>query len=457
METNDKKHIGIIGGGLVGSLNACFLAKRGFKVSLYESRKDIRKEVHVSGRSINLALSERGLSALNMVGLREKVKPFGIPMYGRMIHNRDSTKRRIPYGKNHQFIMSIDRRKLNELLLSVAESQPNVELHFQHKLKQCAFNGKPKCHFEVTSKENLEQDFDVVFGNDGAYSAVRNQIMKTTKFDFQQNYIPHGYMELNIPPNKDGDYAMESNCLHIWPRDEFMMISLPNLDKSFTTTLFMPFELFESLHTEEDLLNFFEKTFPDSLPLLGKKNLLDTFFSRKALPMVTVKCHPYNVGGQVAIMGDAAHAMVPFYGQGMNAGFEDCLVLNQILDECNNNFDDALPKYTEFRHIDAVSICDLAMHNYIEMRSLVNSKLFLLRKYLDGFLNRLFPQRWIPLYSMVSFSRIRYHECIANKKWQDELLTKIGKMLTLVTCFGTCTWIFQERILHLLQDTLLMN
>ncbi|CAI9724834.1 kynurenine 3-monooxygenase-like [Octopus vulgaris] len=224
---------------------------------------------------------------------------------------------------------------------------------------------------------------------------------------------------------------MESNCLHIWPRDEFMMISLPNLDKSFTTTLFMPFELFESLHTKDDLLNFFEKTFPDSLPLIGREALVETFFSRKALPMVTVKCHPYNVGGKAAIMGDAAHAMVPFYGQGMNAGFEDCIVMSQFLDEYNNNFEEALPKYTEFRHVDAVSICDLAMYNYVEMRSLVNSKFFL-----------------------VSFSRIRYHECIAKKKWQDQLLLKTGKLLTMVTCFGTCTWMLQEHILHFIQDTL---
>ncbi|XP_014776105.1 kynurenine 3-monooxygenase [Octopus bimaculoides] len=454
METNDIKHVAIIGGGLVGSLNACFMAKRGFKVSLYELRKDIRKEAHVSGRSINLALSERGLSALNEVGLREKVRPFGIPMYARMIHNRDSTKRRIPYGRENQFIMSIDRRKLNELLLTVSESQPNVELHFEHKLKQCSFNGKPKAIFETPSKETVEQDFDVVFGNDGAFSAVRNQIMKTTKFDFQQKFIPHGYMELSIPPNEEGQFAMESNCLHIWPRDEFMMISLPNLDKSFTTTLFMPFELFETLHTKDDLLNFFEKTFPDSLPLIGRKSLVETFFSRKALPMVTVKCHPYNVGGKAAIMGDAAHAMVPFYGQGMNAGFEDCIVMSQFLDEYKNDFDEALPKYTEFRHVDAVSICDLAMYNYVEMRSLVNSKLFLVRKLVDNLLNKLFPHHWIPLYSMVSFSRIRYHECIAKKKWQDQLLLKTGKLLTLVTCFGTCTWMLQEHVLHFIQDTL---
>lgn len=458
MEINNRKHVAIIGGGLVGSLNACFMAKRGFKVSLYELRKDMRKEEHVKGRSINLALSVRGLAALEAVGLKEKIMPYGIPMYARLIHNKDGTKKRIPYGKSHQFIMSVDRRKLNEILLSESESHSNVELHFEHKLKNCSFTDKPMTVFEKPDGELVEENFDVIIGNDGAFSAVRNQLMKTTRFDFQQCFIPHGYMELTIPPNSKGDFAMETNCLHIWPREEFMMIALPNLDRSFTTTLFMPFEIFESIHNEDDLINFFQKVFPDSIPFIGKQELIKTFLNRKALPLVSVKCKPYNKEGKVVIMGDAAHAMVPFYGQGMNAGFEDCLVLEKFLNECNDNFDEALTKYSQFRHVDAISICDLAMYNYVEMRSLVNSKLFLLRKSLDNFLNRIFPSTWIPLYTMVSFSQIRYHECVENKKWQDQLLKRIYKIITAlsVSSLGFLLWIQRMNIISLLQEYGLM-
>ncbi|XP_076463715.1 kynurenine 3-monooxygenase-like [Babylonia areolata] len=424
-QRGSNKRVAVCGGGLVGALNACFLAKRGFTVELFEMRPDIRTQEVVKGRSINLALSVRGREALKRVGLEDRVIQKGIPMYSRMIHDRSGTLRQIPYGKGQQNIMSVDRRLLNEVLLDAAEQYSNVKTHFNHKVVRCDFQAGEIVFLH--EGQEVKKTVDLIVGADGAFSAVRQQMMKRPEllFDLQQHYIPHGYMELNIPPTQDGQFAMGVNHLHIWPRNDFMMIALPNLDKSYTTTLFMPFDKFNSLQTEDQLLGFFRETFPDSLPLLGESSLKKTFFQSKALPLVTVKCHPYHVGNKAVIIGDAAHAMVPFYGQGMNCGFEDCIVLDSMLEEYNNDFAKALPAYTELRNPDAKAICDLALYNYIEMRASVNSRLFLFRKKLDNLLHWAFPSFWVPLYTSVSFSRMRYHQCIANRAWQDKILTNI--------------------------------
>nr|XP_022328908.1 kynurenine 3-monooxygenase-like [Crassostrea virginica] len=424
MMSEKKPHVAVVGGGLVGALNACFLAKRGFKVDVYEKREDIRKAEHVKGRSINLALSTRGRTALRMVGLEDEVIKNGIPMHARMIHGVDGSRQPILYGKKDQFIMSVDRRKLNELLLSAAEKNPSVTCFFEHKLIGCDFK-TGEVEFITNEGKRVKNKVDLIVGNDGAFSGVRKELMKAILLDFQQQYIPHGYMELTIPPSPTNEFLMEKNYLHIWPRNEFMMIALPNLDKSFTCTLFMPFKIFSDIKTEEDLMNFFNEKFPDSIPLMGEETLKEIYMSSKPLPMVSIKCSPYHVGDKGLIMGDAAHAMVPFYGQGMNAGFEDCIVLDEILDKYNNDFSKALPAYSETRTVDAQAICDLAMYNYIEMRKSVNSKLFLLRKKLDNLLFTIFPNSWIPLYTMVAFTRTRYHLCIERRKHQDEILTKV--------------------------------
>lgn len=431
-----KSHVVVVGGGLVGALNTCFLAKRGFIVDLYEKRSDIRKAEHVKGRSINLALSTRGRTALRMVGLEDSVLKNGIPMHARMIHGVDGSKRPILYGKEDQYIMSVDRRRLNEVLLTAAEKYPDVTCHFEHKLVSCDFETG---EVELINNEGkrIKKTADLIVGNDGAFSGVRKEMMKATLLDYQQQYIPHGYMELTIPPSPKDEYLMAPNYLHIWPRNEFMMIALPNLDKSFTCTLFMPFEIFNSIQTEEDLMNFFRDKFPDSISLMGEETLKQIFMSSKALPMVSIKCSPYHVQDKGLIMGDAAHAMVPFYGQGMNAGFEDCIVLDEMLDLYMNDFSMALPAYSETRTVDAHAICDLAMYNYVEMRKAVNSKLFLMRKKLDNLLFTIFPNSWIPLYTMVAFTRTRYHLCIARRKQQDEILTKVlsgGMMVLLGVC-----------------------
>ncbi|GFR12009.1 kynurenine 3-monooxygenase [Trichonephila clavata] len=394
-------HVSIIGGGLVGSLCACILGNKGVHVKLYEFRDDIRKMEIVQGRSINLALSVRGRSALALAGLEEEViDKHGIPMRGRMLHSLDGWRTPFPYDKEGRCIYSVGRRFLNETLLTAAEKNSNVEIFFNHKFLDCDFkSGKYK--LLGPDGEIKEDSSDLLIGCDGAYSAVRRQMLKLPRFNYSQSYIEHGYLELCIPPTDDGEFAMEMNYLHIWPRHTFMMIALPNQDKSYTVTLFMPFAMFDKLKTPEKLLEFFTEHFPDSIPLIGKDKLVTDFFKTPPSPLVSVKCNPYHVEEKVLILGDAAHAMVPFYGQGMNAGFEDCEILSEILEAYCYDLKKVLPAFTERRYQDAEAICDLAMYNYTEMRHLVTSKTFLLRKKMDDVINKFFPKAWIPLYTMV--------------------------------------------------------
>ncbi|RXN37251.1 kynurenine 3-monooxygenase [Labeo rohita] len=264
-----------------------------------------------------------------------------------------------------------------------------------------------------------EMRADLIVGCDGAFSAVRKQFLRQSRFNYSQTYIPHGYMELTMPP-KDGDFTMEPNYLHIWPRNTFMMIALPNLDRTFTCTLFMPFEEFDKIRTGEEVIRFFQKYFPDSVPLIGVEALKQDFFRLPAQAMVSVKCTPYHLFDKCVLMGDAAHAVVPFYGQGMNAGFEDCLVFDEIMDLLNENIAAVLKEYTRVRVPDDHAIADLAMYNYVEMRAHVNSRYFLFRKYLDNFLHFIMPKAIIPLYTMVTFTRTRYHEAVKRWHWQNK-------------------------------------
>ncbi|CAH1261560.1 KMO [Branchiostoma lanceolatum] len=429
-----QKSVAVVGGGLVGAMNACYLSSRGFKVDLYEARQDIRTMEIVRGRSINLALSCRGRQALKKVGLEDQVVKDGIPMYARMIHDLNGTLRPIPYGKSDQYIMSVDRRKLNETLLTAAEERPDVTLHFQHKLISCDLE-KGKLSFKMNGGADVEVTTDLIMGNDGAYSAIRKHMVKRPRFNYSQEYIPHGYMELTVPPH-NGEFAMAINYLHIWPRNEYMMIALPNQDKSFTLTLFMPFDMFDQIKTGDDVMRFFMEKFPDSVPLIGEESLKETYFKLPPLPLVSVKCSPYHVSDKAVIMGDAAHAMVPFYGQGMNCGFEDCLVFDEIMEELGNDLSKVLPEFSVVRSPDAHAICDLAMYNYIEMRESVNSRWFLMRKKVDACLHAIMPRVFIPLYTMVSFSRIRYHVVINKAKKQDVLVDNSIQALMALTAVG---------------------
>ncbi|XP_075125617.1 kynurenine 3-monooxygenase [Leptodactylus fuscus] len=416
MEKNSNlKTISIVGGGLVGSLNACFFAKKGFLVELYEAREDIRTAKTVSGRSINLALSYRGRQALKAVDLEDKIVASGIPMRARMIHSADGKKYSIPYGKSDQYILSVDRANLNKELLNAAEKYSNVQLNFEHKLTDYNVDSSTLI-FQRKQGSIKHTHADLIVGCDGAYSAVRKQFMKKIRFNYSHVYIPHGYKELTIPPT-NGEFAMEPNYLHIWPRNTFMMIALPNLDKSFTCTLFMPFEDFEKLCKEEEVLGFFKTHFPDSVPLIGKDNLMKDFFLLPPQALISVKCSTFCLDSKCVLMGDAAHAVVPFYGQGMNAGFEDCLVFSELMEQYGNDFRVCVPEFSQLRVSDAHAISDLAMYNYKEMRSHVNSRWFLYRKYIDNVLHMLMPSTFIPLYSMRAFSVVKNTVPCSNMRW----------------------------------------
>ncbi|RKQ51214.1 kynurenine 3-monooxygenase [Roseivirga pacifica] len=419
-----KKHIMVLGAGLVGSLLSTMLAKKGFKVSLYERRPDMRKTQLDGGRSINLALSKRGLKALEQIGIDHKVKKMCIPMHGRMIHDRAGNLQMQPYGMNGEFINSISRAGLNELLMNEAERN-GVKIYFDHKCTDVDFD-KPEAKFENEQGE-VTVGADFIFGADGAFSALRNAYLKTPLFNYSQQYITAGYKELVIPATPDGDFAIASNALHIWPRGSYMLIALPNLDKSFTVTLFFPMKgqtSFETLSHKEAVQEFFEKEFADATELMP--TLVDDFFGNPTSGLVTVRCNPW-VKGKTALIGDAAHAIVPFYGQGMNAGFEDCFVLGQLLDKHEDLNRDLLKEYEALRIPDAEAIADLALYNFIEMRDKVADPQFILQKKIEKRLNELYPKKWLPLYPMVTFSDLRYSEAHAIGKKQQAIMDEVLK------------------------------
>jgi len=419
---NKSKKVTIVGGGPCGALQACYLAKKGYKVDLFEAREDIRNDEGAAGRSINLALSCRGIESLKGVGLHDKVTKYGLPMHSRMIHEKDGTCYSVPYGKKGQHLLSISRLKLNQVVLNEACNLKNINVHFEHKMTSCDLN-EPSATFirKADNKVVVADDMECLFGCDGSYSKVRAQ-MKRGVFDYMQKYIPHAYKELSIPADDNGDFKMEGGHLHIWPRHEYMMIALPNLDKTWTLTLFMPFTVFQPLTTGNKVIQFFKDVFPDALPLIGEERLVEDYFALKPLPLITVKCKPYHYKNTAALLGDAAHSVVPFYGQGLNASLEDVLVFNQIMEEHNNDFETVLPEYSENRSPDGQAIADLSEQNYLEMRSDCASKWFLFRKKVDNFLNFLLPNYFVPKYTMVSFTRTRYHHVILKTKQQNMIV-----------------------------------
>ena len=398
----ERKHIAIVGAGLVGSLLSIYLAKRGYKVSVFERRTDMRKGKSEAGRSINLALSTRGIRALEEVGLSDIIGKSAIPMHGRMMHDKEGNLTFLPYGKEGQFINSISRSELNMVLMDEAEKN-GVNMFFNHRCTEVDFEKTSLTLQAIGAASSQTFDFDFIIGADGAYSAVRAVMQVTDRFNYSQHYIEHGYKELHIPPEK-GRLLKEKNALHIWPRESFMMIALPNPDNSFTCTLFFPFEgnvSFAALNTNKKIKDFFSETFADAVPLMPQ--LLHDYKSNPVSSLVTVKCFPW-VKNNTLIIGDAAHAIVPFYGQGMNAGFEDCRILNSLLDKHRDNWDEALPAFQQVRKHDTDAIAKLAFDNFVEMRDLVADPEFLLRKKIEARLHQLYPDRWIPLYSMVTFN-----------------------------------------------------
>ena len=426
MNTMEKQAL-IVGAGLVGSLWAVLLAKRGYQVDVYELRQDPRSAGFIGGRSINLAMSTRGWRALEKAGIDHKIREVAIPMYGRMMHSVEGELTFQPYGQEGQAIYSVSRGGLNIELINIADSYDNLRFHFGQKCLGADLASNT-IHFEnLETGQRSSVESPRIFGTDGAFSAVRRSLMKLPRFNYSQSYLEYGYKELHIPPKADGSHVIDKNALHIWPRGNFMMIALPNVDGSFTGTLFLPFEgqaeAFEHLETDEAINAFFKKHFPDSLPILPE--LLQDFRANPTSGLATIRCSPWRYEDKLLLIGDAAHAIVPFYGQGMNAGFEDCSILDELMEKHQDNWTEIIEVFNRERIQDANAVADLALRNFVEMRDLVADPLFLLRKEIGAYLQEKYPETFLPLYSQVTFSHIPYSKALNEGAAQDELFDRI--------------------------------
>jgi len=413
----------LVGSGLAGGLLATYLGRRGYEVDLYERRADPREGNIVGGRSINLAISTRGIHALEQIGIADEALQHAIPMRGRMIHEKSGALHFTPYDVDpKKCINSIGRAALNATVIEAAQRYPNVRVHFNHKCTDVNLD-TPTVQLE-TEDGQLTAQGDAVIGVDGAFSAVRQSMqLKIDNFQYDESYLAHGYKELTIPPGPHGSWRMEKNALHIWPRKSFMMIALPNPDGSFTCTLFWEFEgprSFSTTKTDEDVRRFFEEEFPDAVPLMP--TLLEDFRQNPTGSLVTIRCAPWFYKDKVALVGDAAHAVVPFYGQGMNAAFEDCVVLDECLEKFPDNLERAFAEYFYRRKENADALADLAIGNFIEMRDKTASKTFRAKRKLDHFLEAALPGIYLPLYTMVTFTRIPYAQAAQRARLQDRVV-----------------------------------
>ena len=429
----DNKVI-IIGAGLCGTLLALRLAQRGFDIVMYERRPDIRKAKISAGRSINLALSDRGLRGLALAGIDNEMLSLVIPMHGRMLHPLDGDLNLVKYsGRSGEWINSISRGGLNKVLLDKAESTGNVKIHFNSECEEVQLDTGKVVFKNTITGEIIEDEGQVVFGTDGANSSLRNTMLQNSaryRFDFSQKYLQTAYKELEIPATENGGFRLEKNALHIWPRNGFMMIALPNLDGSFTVTLFLPLEgevSFENLRSDTDIINFFKAYFPTAYAHMP--DLLEDFKSNPTSALGTVKCYPWQIDGKFLLMGDAAHAVVPFYGQGMNASFEDVVVLDQLIDKFEGNWAQILPQYQLERKKDTDAIADLAVENELEMRAATADPVFLLKRKIELILEQKYPT-YFSKYSMVTFREdLPYSYAMDRGRAQDKVLMEYAKSI----------------------------
>jgi kynurenine 3-monooxygenase len=423
-----KEPLVVVGGGLVGSLLSLSLARRGYEVEVYERRPDPRRVSQTSGRSINLAVSARGLHALETVGLEEEVLEIAIPMRGRMIHSMSGNLSFQPYGKDDtESINSISRGALNQLLMDRATKTGKVKIRFAHRLVNLDFEASRLTFHEEGEDGNALVSFRTVFAADGANSVFRKAMSRQTPgFESSETYLEYGYKELTLPATADGSFAMEKNALHIWPRGTFMLIALPNLDGTFTCTLFLPFEgenSFSHLDHPVAINTFFEEFFPDALGKLP--DLHEQFFENPTGNMVTVRCSPWNRGGKALLLGDASHAIVPFFGQGMNCGFEDVTLLDERLAQAPSDWDALFSEFSLERKSDADAIADMALENFVEMRDKVGNPRFVLEKEVEKVLQKQFPREYFSRYRLVTFTRVPYHLAFKAGQIEDEILAEL--------------------------------
>lgn len=429
MKQSNEKNITLVGAGLVGSLLAIFLAKRGFGVTIFERRPDMRVDTISAGRSINLAISARGLHALSQVGLSEQILKIAIPMRGRMIHAVDGQLTEQPYGKDDsQFINSVSRGELNKMLMTEAEKTGLVNIHFHTKTTAIDFE---KNQLTLEREGNIKNvPFQHVVATDGSGSVIRDAIMAANQKTADIQHENYGYKELTIPPGPNGTFLQAKNFLHIWPRGRYMLIALPNIDGSFTCTLFLPLTgdlSFDTLKTKSDVESFFKRDFADATALIP--NIAEAFFENPTGSLTTVRCAPWHFKNKALILGDAAHAIVPFFGQGANCGFEDLSVFDELLGQLGTNFESLFEKFSTSRKKNADAIAHMALENFIEMRDKVGRPEFLLRKQVERLLEAKFPTQFTPRYSLVTFSRLPYSEAEAMGVKQDVILDELCKNL----------------------------
>ncbi len=444
---NDNKNkVTVIGAGLNGPLLGIGLVQRGFDVEILERRPDMRRVRVSAGRSINLAISTRGIHALSQVGLWSEMKQIVIPMKGRMMHSISSELTFQPYGKNEaEVINSISRADLNIALLNAAEVH-GVKILFQQRgIGLDLKTGEIHLRDESTDAKRTLQS-GVVIGCDGSSSAIRNSMLKLNRFNFSQQYLDYGYKELTIPGTGAGTHALEKNALHIWPRGNFMLIALPNIDATFACILFLPFEgrdSFAQLTTDGAVTEFFTSQFPDAVPLMP--DVVEHFFSNPTGSMVTIKCSPWHVEDRSLLLGDAAHAIVPFFGQGINCGFEDCTCFFELLDRYGSDWKRIFSEFEGQRRINTDAIADLAVENFIEMRDRVADPRFLFRKQVELALERKYPRLFVPKYAMVTFHRVPYF--VARKRGivQDQILNELCDPIERVEDLD---WIKADRLIR---------
>jgi kynurenine 3-monooxygenase len=420
----------LIGAGLNGPLLAILLMRRGFAVELYERRPDMRRLRMSAGRSINLAISTRGIYALQQAGLWKRMRSIIIPMKGRMMHSIAGELAFQPYGQNEaEVINSISRAELNIALMNAAEEQ-GATIHFSQRCTGYDLKtGAIRLRNEDTGDET-SQEAGVVIGCDGSASAIRNEMLKLNRFNFSQQYLDYGYKELTIPAGSQGKHLLETHALHIWPRGNYMLIALPNIDGTFACILFLPFDgedSFGSLTTQSQVVEFFRSRFPDVLPLMPQ--LAENYFTNPTGAMVTIKCSPWHVEGRVLLLGDAAHAIVPFFGQGLNCGFEDCTSLMELHDRRGPGWAGVFAEFENDRRVNTDAIADMAIENFTEMRDRVADPRFLLRKKVELALEARYPDVFVPKYAMVTFHRIPYSVALERGMVQDRMLAELCESL----------------------------
>ncbi len=417
-----KEEITIVGGGLAGSLLAIYMAKRGFNVNLFERRPDMRKANIYQGKSINLALSTRGLNALSKIGLDKEILADAIPMYGRMMHSKTGELSYHPYGKDGQAINSVSRGRLNQKLIELADEFDNITLHFNSKCVDVDIESTTAI-FELEDGSYKTVQSNRIIGTDGAFAATRNKLVTSNRFNYSQQYLHVGYKELNIPAGENGSFLMERNALHIWPRGSFMMIALPNPAGDFTCTLFVPFEIFDAIKTNEDIMKFMNDEFPDAVKMMP--TVIEDFKHNPVGNLVTIKCYPWVKDDKLALLGDAAHAVVPFYGQGMNCSFEDVVVFENMIDKYGTDWHKVFDEYQKERKPNADAIADLAIQNYYEMADKVGDKHFLHKKHIEHELAELYSDKFKSQYELTTFSLSGYKYALEQGKKNDLLLEKI--------------------------------